>query len=111
MSYSESRSIERNKCSTVLKGAGKVRSEYYSTKLKYVCKRLRTTAILVEAAGVEPASENVTSQETTCVVGSCFRPSPETFAALAQNRQETSPASLRISPPQPRRSRESQPAV
>ena len=29
---------------------------------------LRLTAELVEAAGVEPASENVTGQETTCVV-------------------------------------------
>jgi len=81
------------------------------TTLIVVSKPLIINEIVVEATGVEPASENVTSQETTCVVGSCFRPSPETFAALAQNRQETSSASLRISPPQPRRSREDQPAV
>jgi len=55
---------------------------------------------LVEAAGVEPASENVTGQETTCVVA--FMPQslgvsaqPGTFAASAQNGQETGAASLR----------------
>jgi hypothetical protein len=31
-------------------------------------KELIINEILVEAAGVEPASENVTGQETTCVV-------------------------------------------
>ena len=57
--------------------------------------------IVVEAAGVEPASENVTGQETTCLFA--FLPqalvaiagdSPRTFAASAQNGQETGAASL-----------------
>jgi len=57
---------------------------------------------VVEAAGVEPASENVTGQETTCLFA--FMPrafgviadaSPWTFAASAQNGQETGAASLR----------------
>jgi len=56
---------------------------------------------MVEAAGVEPASENVTGQETTCLFA--FMPrafaviadgSPKTFAAHAQNGQETLAASL-----------------
>src|SRR5271168_91104 len=56
---------------------------------------------VVEAAGVEPASENVTGQETTCLFQ--FMPwalvaiagdSPRTFAAHAQNGQETLAASL-----------------
>jgi len=56
---------------------------------------------VVEAAGVEPASENVTGQETTCLF--TFMPqafaaiadgSPGTFAAHAQNGQETLAASL-----------------
>jgi len=56
--------------------------------------------IVVEAAGVEPASENVTGQETTCLFA--FMPQalgvstlPRTFAAHAQNGQETLAASLR----------------
>ena len=56
--------------------------------------------ILVEAAGVEPASENVTGQETTCLFA--FMPQalgvstlPKTFAAAAQNGQETVAASLK----------------
>ena len=58
--------------------------------------------LMVEAAGVEPASENVTGQETTCLFA--FMPrafaaladgSPRTFAAHAQNGQETLAASLR----------------
>jgi len=50
---------------------------------------------MVEAAGVEPASENVTGQETTCLFA--FMPSalPRTFTAHAQNGQETLAASLR----------------
>jgi hypothetical protein len=55
---------------------------------------------MVEAAGVEPASENVTGQETTCLFA--FMPQalgvstlPRTFAAHAQNGQETLAASLR----------------
>jgi hypothetical protein len=71
---------------------------------------------VVEAAGVEPASENVTGQETTCIVR--FMPSalgvstlPRTFAAGAQNGQETQAASPKISSSLPRRSREDQPAV
>ncbi len=54
----------------------------------------------MEAAGVEPASENVTGQETTCLFA--FMPQslgvaalPGTFAAHAQNGQETLAASLR----------------
>ena len=57
--------------------------------------------ILVEAAGVEPASENVTGQETTCLfqfmpqaLGAIAGASPRTFAAHAQNEQETLAASL-----------------
>ena len=72
--------------------------------------------LMVEAAGVEPASENVTGQETTCLFR--FMPQalgvstlPKTFAAPAQNGQETVAASLKISSSQPRRSREDQPAV
>jgi hypothetical protein len=37
------------------------------------CKLFIITEILVEAAGVEPASENVTGQETTCLFA--FMPS------------------------------------
>jgi hypothetical protein len=57
---------------------------------------------MVEAAGVEPASENVTGQETTCLF--TFMPqalvaiagdSPGTFAAHAQNGQETLATSLK----------------
>ena len=55
---------------------------------------------MVEAAGVEPASENVTGQETTCLFQ--FMPqalgvsaSPRTFAAPAQNGQETVATSLK----------------
>jgi len=60
----------------------------------------------VEAAGVEPASENVTSQETTCLFR--FMPQslglatqPGTFAADAQNGQETQAASLKVSSSSP----------
>jgi len=56
----------------------------------------------VEAAGVEPASENVTGQETTCLfrfmpraLGAIADASPKTFATTAQNGQETVGASLR----------------
>jgi hypothetical protein len=56
---------------------------------------------VVEAAGVEPASENVTGQETTCLFtfmpqafGVIADASPRTFAAHAQNGQETLAASL-----------------
>ena len=55
--------------------------------------------LMVEAAGVEPASENVTGQETTCLF--TFMPRalgvatlPKTFATPAQNGQETGAASL-----------------
>jgi len=72
--------------------------------------------MMVEAAGVEPASENVTGQETTCLF--TFMPQalgvstlPKTFAVAAQNGQETPAASLKISPSRPRRSREDQPSV
>jgi len=41
---------------------------------------------MVEAAGVEPASENVTGQETTCVV---------TFAALGIKRFRLTPGRSR----------------
>ena len=56
--------------------------------------------VVVEAAGVEPASENVTGQETTCLF--TFMPQalgvatlPKTFAVAAQNGQETVAASLK----------------
>ena len=59
------------------------------------------TLSVVEAAGVEPASENVTGQETTCLFafmpqafGAIADASPRTFAAYAQNGQETLAASL-----------------
>jgi len=59
------------------------------------------TLSVVEAAGVEPASENVTGQETTCLfafmpqaLGAIAGTSPRTFAAHAQNGQETLAASL-----------------
>src|SRR5882672_2128561 len=48
---------------------GKSTAECYCTKLKTVSKSLIINEIVVEATGVEPVSENVTSQETTCVVG------------------------------------------
>jgi len=66
---------------------------------------------LVEAAGVEPASENLTGLETTCLARSRFPPSRETFAGRAQNGQETRTASLVVSPPAPRRSARDQPAM
>ena len=37
------------------------------TTLRVVSKPLIINEIVVEAAGVEPASENVTGQETTCL--------------------------------------------
>ena len=49
---------------------------------------------MVEAAGVEPASENVTGQKPTCVVAFLPLDYPETFAVAAQNGQETDTASL-----------------
>src|ERR1035438_6457343 len=39
------------------------RAECHCARLKSVCKQLIINEILVEAAGVEPASENVTGQE------------------------------------------------
>jgi hypothetical protein len=42
-------------------------AECYGMKLKCVCKRMIVNEIVVEATGVEPASENVTGQETTCL--------------------------------------------
>ena len=60
-----------------------------------VCKYMIINGILVEAAGVEPASENVTGQETTCLfrvhapVIRVLPPLPGTFAATASNGQET----------------------
>jgi hypothetical protein len=77
-------------------------AERYCTKLKCVRKQLIIKEILVEATGVEPASENVTGQETTCLFR--FMPQslglaaqPGTFAADAQNGQETQAASLKVS--------------
>ena len=49
-------------------------AECYCTKLKCVSKLLIIKEIVVEAAGVEPASENVTGQETTCLFA--FMPQP-----------------------------------
>jgi hypothetical protein len=73
---------------------------FKKTKINFF-REYRINEILVEAAGVEPASENVTGQETTCLFA--FMPqalvaiagdSPGTFAAHAQNGQETLAASL-----------------
>ena len=58
---------------------------------------------MVEAAGVEPASENAVSKEPTYLVR-FLRPVKDTLASRAQNRQETRPASLKVSPREPRRS-------
>ena len=58
---------------------------------------------MVEAAGVEPASENAASKEPTYLVR-FQRRLPGTLASRAQNRQETRPASLKVSPRTPRRS-------
>jgi hypothetical protein len=52
---------------------------------------------LVEAAGVEPASENAVSQETTYLVAFTHR-LPGSLATRAENGQETRPASLKVSP-------------
>jgi hypothetical protein len=49
---------------------------------------------MVEAAGVEPASENVTGQETTCLFRFMPWHYPRTFVARAQNGQETRATSL-----------------
>jgi hypothetical protein len=46
---------------------------------------------LVEAAGVEPASENVTGQETTCL----FRFMPQAFGALRRFPQDVRGCALR----------------
>ena len=55
---------------------------------------------LVEAAGVEPASENAVSKETTYLVAFTHR-LPGSLASRAENGQETRPASLKISPRTP----------
>ena len=55
---------------------------------------------MVEAAGVEPASENAVSQETTYLVAFTRR-LPGTLASHAQNGQEMWPASLKVSPRTP----------
>jgi hypothetical protein len=55
---------------------------------------------MVEAAGVEPASENAVSQETTYLVAFTHR-LPGSLASRAENGQETRPASLKISPRTP----------
>ena len=52
---------------------------------------------LVEAAGVEPASENAVSQETTYLVAFTHR-LPGSLATRAENGQETRSASLKVSP-------------
>jgi len=44
----------------------------------------------VEAAGVEPASENVTGQETTCYSGSCPGHYPGRFADTCSERTRNS---------------------
>jgi hypothetical protein len=44
----------------------------------YKRSRSRPRIAMVEAAGVEPASENVTGQETTCL----FQFMPQAFGAL-----------------------------
>ena len=57
---------------------------------------------MVEAAGVEPASENAVSKETTYLVA-FMRRLPGTLASCGQNGQEAQPASLKVSPRSPRR--------
>jgi len=52
---------------------------------------------MVEAAGVEPASENAAGKEPTYLV-TFLRRLPGTLASRAQSGQETRPASLMISP-------------
>ena len=47
--------------------------------------------IVVEAAGVEPASENVTGQEATCL----FQFMPQAFAALRRVPQDVRGCALR----------------
>ena len=55
-------------------------------------RRGRTSMFeLVEAAGVEPASENVTGQETTCL----FRFMPRAFGALRRFPQDVRGCALR----------------
>jgi hypothetical protein len=51
---------------------------------------------MVEAAGVEPASENAVSKEPTYLV-TFLRRLPGTLAGCAQSGQETQPANLMIS--------------
>jgi hypothetical protein len=58
------------------------------------------TTELVEAAGVEPASENAVSKETTYLVAFTHR-LPGSLASRAENGQETRPASLKVSPRTP----------
>ena len=93
------RSLERRTVKEV--GGEPATAERYCTELKCVHKQLITNKMLVEATGVEPASENVTGQETTCLFrfmpqafGVIADASPRTFAAHAQNGQETLAASL-----------------
>src|ERR1700686_5685498 len=94
----------RHRCRVVARrktiGGELASAECCCTKLKCVSKLLIIKEILGEATGVEPASENVTGQETTCLFA--FMPQalgvatlPGTFAAHAQNGQETLAASLR----------------
>jgi hypothetical protein len=52
----------------VLSASLKMRSDQQHLESKFaLSKVLIMDEILVEAAGVEPASENVTGQETTCL--------------------------------------------
>ena len=55
---------------------------------------------MVEAAGVEPASENAVSKEPTYLV-TFPRRRGGTLANCAQNGQETQSASLKVSPRTP----------
>ena len=56
------------------------------------CAQPRTSRLeLVEAAGVEPASENVTGQETTCL----FRFMPQALGALRRFPRDVRGCALR----------------
>ena len=41
---------------------------FFSFLVPFICKLLKRNRLLVEAAGVEPASEIVVSQESSCFV-------------------------------------------
>jgi len=60
------------------------------------------------SGGVEPASEDVTGQETTCLFDSCSRFTGNVRGARSE-RTETRSASLMISPTRSRRNAQASP--